>query len=56
MKDVDPLAFSLSRVFSVSSSVEMKRNVAIGHQPGNGSRVGHKVATQETAAIAITRT
>jgi hypothetical protein len=46
MKDVDPLAEILSLVWELSSKVAMRRNVAIGHQPGKGEWTVH-AATPE---------
>src|SRR4026207_31018 len=49
MKEVDPFAPSLNCVLRVSSSVETKRNVKRGHQPGNCKRTGQRLAAQSAA-------
>src|SRR6476659_4610798 len=56
MNDVDPFAFNLNCVFSVSSSVETKMKVARGHHPGNGRRTGHRQAAHRIAASETTVT
>jgi hypothetical protein len=57
MKEVDPLAARRKRVCKLSSKVATNRNVAIGHQPGNGRRTDHAAATdiQATTTIAATK-
>ena len=56
MKDVDPFAASLSWVWRPSSNVATKRNVARGHQPGNGRRTDHTAAPETQAAITMVAT
>jgi hypothetical protein len=56
MNDVEPFAPILNWVFSVSSNVETKRNVIRGHQPGNGKRVGQRLAAHNAASAVISAT
>jgi hypothetical protein len=53
INEVEPRAPSLNFVFKVSRSVETKRNVRRGHQPGNGKRAGQRAVAQ-SAATAVT--
>jgi hypothetical protein len=56
MNDVEPFAPSLNCVLRVSSNEATKRNVASGHQPGNDSRAGKRIAAQAAAASATITT
>jgi hypothetical protein len=56
INDVEPFAPSLNWVFEVSSRVETRRNVMRGHQPGNGKRVGHRLAAHSAAAAVTSAT
>src|SRR6185312_15184999 len=54
MKEVEPLAPSLSCVLRLSSSVATKTSVKSGHQPGNGRRTD-QTAPPHTIAAAVTK-
>jgi hypothetical protein len=56
MNDVDPLAAILNWVLRLSSKVETKRNVATGHQPGNGKWTDHTAAPDILATTATVAT
>ena len=56
IKEVDPLAASLNGVLRLSSKVATNKNVASGHQPGNGKRTFHTAAPLITAASVMNPT
>jgi hypothetical protein len=56
MKDVDPRAEILSRVFRLSSNPATKANVARGHHPGNGVRYVHAQMAANTAVAVVPNT